>query len=115
MEGNLQSLYPAKLNVSAVAIASSREFGEKGSTTGKPRVTGIFDCLAARQVNEAQGPYLFISAMDRGDSQDYVGMTVAYVFYNPNNNTIIDPNGLEYRNGDVIRIGDPYPCENVLK
>jgi len=107
--------YEGKSISEAMAIGASREFGEKGSTTGKPRVTGLFDCLAAKQVNEAQGPYFFISALDRGDSQDYAGMTVAYVFHNPNEEMIVDSNGMQYNNGDIIRIGDPYPCENVLK
>jgi len=100
---------------SAMAASSSRLFGEKGATTGKPRVTGIFDCVAARQVNDAQGPYLSISAVDRGDFQDHVGMTVAYIFHKMDGSHEADCNGKTYRNGDIIRIGDPYPCDNVLK
>lgn len=99
----------------AMAVSSSREFGEKGATTGKPRVTGIFDCVAARQVSDAQGPYLSISAMDRGDFHDLVGMTVAYIFHNPGGRAETDCNGRTYKNGDIIRIGDPYPCDTVLR
>ena len=98
----------------AMAIASSRKFGEKGATTGKPRVTGLFDCVAAYQVNDAQGPYLTISALDRGDNQDFVGLTVAYAFHNPSGNAI-DSNGIKYQNGHIVKIGDPYPCDNVLR
>lgn len=99
----------------AMAIASARKFGEKGSTTGKPRVTGVFDCVAAYQVCKDQGPYLSLSAMDRGDFQDFVGMTVAYVYFNPNGDEAEDSNGIKYKNGDIIKIGDPYPDDNVLK
>ncbi len=97
----------------AMAIASSKKFREEGATTKKPRVTGVFDCLAAYQVNDAQGPHLFISAMDRGDFQDKVGMTVAYIFHKPDKTSVVS-NGNEYKNGDIIGIGDPYPCDNVL-
>lgn len=98
----------------AMAIASARRLNECGSTTGKPRVVGLFDCVAAYQVNEAQGPHLAISAMDRGDLFDHVGMTVAYVFHNPSGKTITS-NGRKYNDGDIIKIGDQYPCDNVLK
>lgn len=98
----------------AMVISAARQFGESGRTTGKPRVTGLFDCLAARQVNDSQGPYLFLSALDRGDHQDFVGLTVAYIYHNPKN-LILDSNGNKYKNGDIIRIGDPYPCDNVLR
>lgn len=98
----------------AMAIASSRQFGEKGSTTDKPRITGVFDCVAAAQVNEAQGPYLFVSALDRGDYQDFVGLAVAYVYHNPSGEPA-DSNGKIYKNGDIIRIKDQYPCDNVLR
>ncbi len=98
----------------AMAISSSRHFGEKGVTTNKPRILGLFDCVAAHQVNIAQGPYLSISAMDRGDSQDFVGLTVAYVYHNPSGEST-ESNGITYKNGDIIKIGDPYPFDNVLK
>ena len=98
----------------AMAIATARTFGECGSTTGKPRVTGIFDAVAARHVCDVQGPYAFISALDRGDSQDYVGITVAYVYHHPDGIST-DSNGKVYENGDLIRIGEQYPNENVLE
>lgn len=98
----------------AMSIAASRKFGEKGATTGKPRITGIFDCLTAALVNDVQGPYLSISAMDRGDDMDFVGMTVGYVFHNPKEN-FTDSNGTVYVNGDIIRIGQQYPCDQVLE
>lgn len=98
----------------AMAIASSRQFGEKGATTGKPRITGVFDCLSAAIVNDVQGPSASLSALDRGDYQDYVGLTVGYVYHNPDGK-FSDSNGIKYNNGDIIRIGDPYPCDQVLK
>ncbi len=98
----------------AMAIASSRNFGEKGATTGKPRVTGVFDCLSAAVVNEVQGPFTSISALDRGDDQDYVGLTVGYVYHNPSGEGA-ESGGKIYKNGDIIKVGDPYPCDQVLK
>ncbi|TKJ17717.1 hypothetical protein CEE44_04255 [Candidatus Woesearchaeota archaeon B3_Woes] len=98
----------------AIAISSSRKFGEKGATTKKPRVLGVFDCVAAYQVNKAQGPHLSLSAMDRGDHQDFVGLTVAYIYHNPSEEST-DSNGITYNNGDIIKIGDPFPFDNVLK
>jgi adenylosuccinate synthase len=98
----------------AMSIAAARKFGEKGATTGKPRVVGLFDCLAAKLVNDVQGPYLSISAMDRGDDMDYIGITVGYVFHHPKDD-MLDSNGIVYKNGDIIRIGDEYPCDQVLE
>ena len=98
----------------AMAIACSRHFGEKGATTGKPRVTGVYDCLAGKEVNTWQGPYLSISALDRGDSLDNIGMTVGYVYFNPSGESV-DSNGKVYKNNDIIRLDDEYPCDNVLK
>ena len=98
----------------AMAIATSRHRGEKGATTGKPRVTGEFDAVAAYQVQKAQGPYLFISALDRADDQDYFGIVVGYVFHDPQERSV-DCNGRVYKNGDIIKIGDQYPGENVLQ
>ena len=97
-----------------MAISSSRHFEAKGATTNKPILIDLFDCVAAHQVNIAQGPYLSISAMDRGDSQDFVGLTVAYVYHNPSGEST-ESNGITYKNGDIIKIGDPYPFDNVLK
>jgi adenylosuccinate synthase len=97
----------------AMAISSAKKYGEKGATTKKPRVTGNFDLVASYQVNEVQGPYLSISALDRGDFSDYVGLVVAYIFNHPNEKKI-DSNGKVYANGDIIKIGDVYPNDNVL-
>lgn len=97
----------------AFAVSSALEFEEFGATTGKPRVTGLFDCLAAYVVNKDQGPHLTISALDRGDEMDNVGLVVGYVYHNTKGEQV-DDNGTIYKNGDVIRIGDPYPTEAVL-
>ncbi len=98
----------------AMAIASAVKFGEKGATTGKPRITGLFDCLSAKQVCGTDGGYITISAVDRGDNQDFVGLTVAYIYHHPKGE-VSDSNGTKYHNGDIIRVGDPYPCEQVLR
>ena len=98
----------------AMAIASSKKHGEKGATTGKPRVLGLFDCVAHHKVNQTQGPYLSLSAVDRGDDYDKVGLTIAYVVYVPGGGEL-HSNGRTYRTGNVIKPGDPLPCEQVLK
>ncbi|XQJ25655.1 adenylosuccinate synthetase, putative [Leishmania guyanensis] len=50
----------------AMAIASAQHHGECGAVTKKPRVCGFFDCVLQHEVNSIQGPYLTISALDRG-------------------------------------------------
>ena len=97
----------------AMSVAASRHHGETGATTLKPRVCGLFDCVAHFEVNSAQGPYLTISALDRGDDYDKVALTIAYVFHNPTGESVIC-NGHVYKNGDIIRAGDPYPTEAAL-
>ncbi|CCW61831.1 unnamed protein product [Phytomonas sp. EM1] len=97
----------------AMAIASSVYHGELGAVTRKPRICGFFDCVLHHEVNTTQGPYLTISALDRGDAYDRLGITIAYVYYSPEG-VICDSNGRQYRNGDIIRAGDSVPSENVL-
>jgi adenylosuccinate synthase len=97
----------------AMAISSSRKHREKGATTLKPRVCGLFDCVAHFEVNQIQGPYLSISAVDRADDYDYVGLTIAYVYFHPENK-ITESHGKEYKNGDFIKAGDSIPCDEVL-
>ncbi|MBU0469862.1 MAG: adenylosuccinate synthetase [Nanoarchaeota archaeon] len=107
----------------AMAIASSRQFGEKGATTNKPRVTGLFDCVLESLVAKAQGPNLVISALDRGDNCDYVGLTVGYVVHLPEDQGLrsdeqgfyIFSNGRKYRSGDIIKPGDSIPGNKVLE
>lgn len=97
----------------AMSVASSRHHGESGATTQKPRVTGLFDCVAHFEVNAVQGPYLSISALDRGDDYDKLGITIAYIYHDPTGKPV-SCNGRVYQNGDVIRAGDPYPAEAAL-
>ncbi|KAK7195213.1 adenylosuccinate synthetase [Novymonas esmeraldas] len=97
----------------AMAIASAQHHGECGAVTKKPRVCGFFDCVLQHEVNSIQGPYLTISALDRGDEYDKVGVTIAYVYYSPQG-TQVDVNGHVYKNGDIIRAGDPVPSESAL-
>ena len=107
----------------AMAISSARKFGEKGGTTNKPRITGVFDCVLAHSTARRQGPNLVISAMDRGDDCDYVGLTIGYVvnlseesdFKSDNEGVYIDSNGIKYRNGDIIKVGDQVPAYRVLE
>ena len=98
----------------AMEIASAREFGEKGTTTGKPRILSFFDAVQHADVIK-NDPNLVINAVDRGDKQDYVGITVAYIYFNQDSNKALDDNGKKYHNGDLIRIGDEFPDANILQ
>ncbi len=106
-EGNT---YPISV---AMAIASAKQFNEHGATTLKPRITGMFDCVAHSKVNKVQGPYLTISALDRGDFSNKVGLVIAYAVSNMGNEKLIS-NGRQYNHGDLIMPGNPIPNENVL-
>jgi adenylosuccinate synthase len=97
----------------AMAISSSKKYGERGATTLKPRITGMFDCVAHHKVNTEQGPYLTISALDRGDICDKIGLVIAYAVSNEDDLPLIS-NGITYNHGDIIRPGDSLPNENVL-
>lgn len=97
----------------AMSVACSRHHGESGATTQKPRVCSSFDCVAHYEVNAVQGPYLSISAVDRGDDYDELGITIAYVFYHPQGKEVTC-NGRKYSNGTIVHAGDPYPSESVL-
>ncbi len=103
------SVYPISV---AMAIASSKHYDEKGATTLKPRITGLFDCVAHHFTNESQGPYLTISALDRADDLDEIGLVIAYVVSNPDNKILVS-NGKTYSHGDIILPGE-LPSENVL-
>jgi len=96
----------------AMAIASSKTYGERGATTMKPRVCGLFDCVAQAKVNRHQGPYLTISAIDRFDNSKKVGLVIAYVVNSPDKE--LDSKGIKYNHGDLIKPGQPMPCEQVL-
>jgi len=98
-----------------MATGSSKVHKECGATTKKPRITGIFDCVAHHKLNNAQGPYLTISALDRLNLYDEVGLVIAYTVFNPNKNESMNSNGVDYKNGDIIKVGDSIPNENVLK
>ncbi|CUG93314.1 adenylosuccinate synthetase, putative [Bodo saltans] len=97
----------------AMSIVSSRHHGESGATTQKPRVCGLFDCVAHFEVNAVQGPYLSISALDRGDDYDKLGITIAYVYYDKDGKSTYC-NGKEYKSGELIKAGDSFPSEAVL-
>ncbi|KAG5509600.1 hypothetical protein JKF63_06305 [Porcisia hertigi] len=97
----------------AMAIASAKHHGECGAVTKKPRVCGFFDCVLQHEVNNNQGPYLTISAIDRGDDYDMIGVTIAYVYHNLEGKQV-DVDGHVYKNGDIIRAGDPVPSESAL-
>ncbi|RNE97477.1 putative adenylosuccinate synthetase [Trypanosoma conorhini] len=97
----------------AMAIASSRHHDECGAVTKKPRVCGFFDCVLHFEVNAVQGPYLSISALDRGDDYEKLGVTVAYVYYHKDNR-VLNISGREYKNGDIIKAGEAVPAEAAL-
>ncbi|KEG09598.1 adenylosuccinate synthetase [Trypanosoma grayi] len=98
----------------AMAIASSRHHNECGAVTKKPRICGFFDCVLHFEVNSVQGPYLSISALDRGDDYDKIGITIAYIYYSKDNK-VFDINGREYKNGDIIKAGEAVPGEAALR
>lgn len=106
-----ETTYQGKPIHEAMAIAAARHWDEQGATTRKPRVLGWFDAIAHARVMEAQGPYTFISALDRGNDCDSVGMVTAYEYTGDGAKNL----GKTYRKGDIIRIGDSYPDETVLK
>lgn len=97
----------------AMAVASSIHHGECGAVTRKPRICGLFDCVLQSEVSAVQGPYITISALDRADEYDKVGITIAYIYYSPDG-TEVDVNGKTYRNGDIVHAGDPVPGEAAL-
>ena len=107
----------------AMAITCSRSMNEKGATTKKPRITGLFDCVMGAQLAAAQGPYTTISAMDRGDNFDKVGIVIGYAVHLPEEGNFkedeegkfVDCNGTKYRTGSVIKAGDAVPNSNVLQ
>jgi adenylosuccinate synthase len=98
----------------AMAVSSSFHFGEAGATTMRPRVCGMFDCVAHCEVNAVQGPLTSISALDHADDYDELGVAIAYVYHNPTG-AAVTCNGRAYANGDVIRAGDPFPGEAALR
>jgi adenylosuccinate synthase len=97
----------------AMSIASAVHHGEEGATTEKPRICGLFDCVAHFEVNAVQGPLLTVSAVDRGDDYDVIGVTIAYVYHHPEGRKV-SSNGVEYSNGKIIKAGDTYPSEAAL-
>src|SRR3989344_6140395 len=108
----------------AMAITSSRKFGEHGATTKKPRVCGEFDCVMAAQAARGQGKYAVISAFDRGDKCEKLGLTVGYmVHFDETSKNIskdqqgpfMDSHGRKYRNGDIIKPGDSLPHYTILE
>src|SRR3989338_7187489 len=99
----------------AMAISNARTFDEKGATTGKPRITGLFDCVLGKFVADEQGPYTVISCMDRGSLCDKVGLVVGYVVSLPSGLEKIDCNGEFYRTGKVIMPGDRVQTSDVLQ
>lgn len=99
----------------AMAISEARTHGEEGATTKKPRVVGLIDLVDLANNVKKQGSYISISAMDRGDDYEQIGLTVGYIYQNINSKNPIYSNGKEYTNGDIIRPGDSIPDEHVLK
>lgn len=97
----------------AMAIGEAKKFGERGATTLKPRVTGLFDCVAHAMVMREQGPYTCISAVDRGDNFDEIGLVVAYVYYHPDGLSL-QADGITYENGTIITCNDVMPHESIL-
>ena len=66
----------------------------------------------AAHVAQAQGPYTVISAMDRGDDCEKIGLVVGYVVHSK---SPLESNGKIYQEKDIIRPGDPLPNNNILE
>jgi|GEM_PF-3564468 len=98
----------------AMAISEARTHGEEGATTKKPRIVGLVDLVDLANNLDKQGPYLSISAMDRGDEYEKVGLTVGYIYHNLEGKSIIS-DGITYENGTIIEPGDSMPNREVLK
>ena len=99
-----------KLN-EALAISSCLKFGEFGATTGKPRVCGSFDLLHLAHVVKYQGELLSISCIDRLDGLAKVSVIVAYEY----NGEDKQSNGTIFKKGDLIKINNELPNEEILK
>lgn len=105
----------------ALAISMARVEREQGSTTGKPRIVGEYDCVNGAMVAERQGENEFISAMDRGEKCDYVGIVIAHVVSLPTDQdlpqdetgwTYLESNGNRYHSEDIIKAGDTLPSSS---
>merc|ERR1712039_207699 len=86
---------------------------EFGVTSGRPRVVGFFDCVAQAEAMAAQGPYLSISAFDRGDDYDEYGLCIAYVFQHPEGKSMVS-NGRTFASGTIIKAGEQLPTQAIL-
>jgi len=98
----------------AMAINQCVKLEECGATTKKPRVLGLLDCVMQGEVVRSQGKYVSISGIDRLDDWEKVGIIVGYVYHAPDNRES-DSNGVVYKNSHIIHIGEPVPCDHVLK
>lgn len=98
----------------AAATCVHPSHGEFGVTSGRPRVVGFFDCVAQAEMNAAQGPYLSISAFDRGDDYDEYGVCIAYVFQHPEGKSMIS-NGRTFEDGTIIKAGEQLPTQAILR
>jgi len=105
----------------ALAVSTARECREQGSTTGKPRVVGMYDAVYGSLVAKRQGNLEFLSAMDRGEQCEYVGLVIAHVISLPRDRNLpedetgrsyLDSNGRRYYTGDVIKAGESLPSSS---
>jgi adenylosuccinate synthase len=86
---------------------------EFGVTSGRPRVVGFFDLVAHAEAMAAQGPYVSISAFDRGDDYDEYGLCIAYVFQHPEGKSMVS-NGRTFESGTIIKAGEQLPTQPIL-
>lgn len=102
-----------KLKVNeAIAITSSVEYGERGATTGKPRVCGPLDLPHLKHMIKYQNKELTISCIDRLDGLNKIPVVVGYI-YNDEKSRI--SNGITFNKGDKITLDNDLPSEVVLK
>ena len=95
----------------ALAISSCLKYGEFGATTGKPRVCGSLDLLHIAHVVKYQGGVFSVSCMDRLDGLEKVPVVIGYKYEGSQKQS----NGIVFKKGDLIKIKEELPNEEILK
>ena len=94
----------------AFACASVLQYGEYGSTTGKPRVCGSLDLPHLAHLVKYQNRTMFLSRIDAFDNAEKIVVVDGYEYKGEHSFS----NGKWYEPGDIIRTGDTLPDENIL-
>lgn len=109
---NVSSEWKKPLTVNeALAISEVNTYGEFGSTTGKPRITGALDLPHLKNLRKYQGDKLSISCLDRADGLEHLLLVTGYIYEGDKYNY----KGKIYNDGDKITVNDSLPGEEILK